>query len=279
MERNVEVQGLRSRLVSQWQPAILVAACLAGGLTLTTMVIGSTPDVVVQASEAAIEAAPDAAMASDAQIVAEAPVDTSPIAAAAGAVDPVANDAAAATSSAAAAASLESATVAPAPGPAPAMPSPMGTASPTPATPSAPAPVAAPAPPTPVTVAAPQAPAAPTTAAPPPTSAALAPTSAALAPTSAAPAPTTAAPAPTTAAPVAAALTYPLFSAGSAATVVLQFDGSSIYVASVARQPDWVSQVDKNGPRTVEIKFFNTATGRDEEFHATVEGGRIKVEN
>jgi hypothetical protein len=114
-----------------------------------------------------------------------------------------------------------------------------------------------------VTVAAPQVTAAPTTAAPP-------------APQ---PAPTTAAPTPTTAAPVTAALTYPSFSAGSAATVVLQFDGSSIHVASVARQPNWVSQVDQNGPRSVEIKFFNTATQQDEEFHATVENGRIEVEN
>jgi hypothetical protein len=131
----------------------------------------------------------------------------------------------------------------------------------------------------PGSVAAPQATAAPTTAAPAPTTAAPAPTTAAPAPTTAAPAPTTAAPAPTTAAPAPVAPTYPSFSAGSAATVVLQFDGSSIYVASVNRQPNWVSQVDKNGPRTVEIKFFNTTTEEDEEFHATVENGRIKVEN
>ena len=50
-------------------------------------------------------------------------------------------------------------------------------------------------------------------------------------------------------------------------------------MASVAREANWVSQVDKNGPGSVEIKFFNTVTQRDEEFHATVESGRIKVEN
>jgi hypothetical protein len=155
--------------------------------------------------------------------------------------------------------------VVPAPGPAPAGPAP--TAAPTTGAPSAPAPapVVTAATVSPETVATPQATAAPqATPAPPP------------APQ---PAPATTAPPPTTAVPPTASLTYPSYSAGSAATVVLQFDGSSISVASVTRQANWVSQVDKNGPRTVEIKFFNTATGRDEEFHATVEGGRIKVEN
>jgi hypothetical protein len=78
---------------------------------------------------------------------------------------------------------------------------------------------------------------------------------------------------------VAVALTYPSYTAGSAGTVVLQFDGSSIYVASINRQPNWVAQIDQNGPRTIEIKFFNTATQQSAEWHATVESGRIKVEN
>jgi outer membrane biosynthesis protein TonB len=264
MERNVDAQGTWSRLVAHWQPAVLVTACLAGGLTLTTMVIGSTPNVVVQASEAAIEAAPNEPPAADVPIVTEAPVEVAPSGGAAEVVDPAVGSAAAADPGPASAVALEPVVVAPAPG---AAPSPAPTVAPTTAAPVAPtpAPAVTSAPVAPATVAAPQPTPAPTTAAP--------------APTTAAPAPTTAAPTPTTAAPVAATLTYPSFSAGSAATVVLQFDGSSIYVASVARQPNWMSQVDKNGPRTVEIKFFNTATQRDEEFHATVENGRIKVEN
>jgi hypothetical protein len=258
METNIDGQSTWSRLVAQWQPAVLVTACVAGGLTLTTMVIGSTPDVIVQASQAAIEAAPVDTLVSDAPEVAEVPVDTASSTDSTEVVGPTAAPASGDVS----AASREPATVvAPAPGPAPAVPSPAPTATPTTGTPSAPAPapVVTSGPLAPVTVAAPQTTAAPTTAAP-------------------TPAPTTAAPTPTTVAP-AASLTYPSYSAGAAATVVLQFDGSSISVASVTRQPNWVSQIEQNGPRSVEIKFFNTATRQDEEFHATVESGRIKVEN
>ncbi len=276
METNIDGRSTWSRLVAQWQPAVLVTACVAGGLTLTMMVIGSTPDVVVQASQAALEAAP--VDAPDAPVVSEVPVDTALSSDSTEVVDPAAAEAAAAAQGTASAALLDPATMAPAAGPAPAGPAP--TAAPSAGTPSAPAPapVVTAAPVTPGAVAAPQATVAPTTTALP-TTAAPTPTTAAPPPTTAAPPPTTAAPPPTTAAPTTAALTYPSFSAGSAATVVLQFDGSSIYVASVNRQANWVSQVDKNGPRTVEIKFFNTATQRDEEFHATVENGRIKVEN
>jgi hypothetical protein len=235
---------------------VLVTACVAGGLTLTMMVIGSTPDVIVQASQAAAEAAPVDTTASESPVVAEVPVDTASSTDTTEVVGPTVAEGAAPATGEVSAASFDPATVvAPAPRPAPAVPSPAPTVSPTTGTPSAPVVTSGPL--APVTVAAPQTTAAPTTAAPPP-------------------APTTAA--PTTVAP-AAALTYPSFSAGSAATVVLQFDGSSIYVASVTRQPNWVSQVDINGPRAVEIKFFNTATQQDEEFHATVESGRIKVEN
>jgi len=60
--------------------------------------------------------------------------------------------------------------------------------------------------------------------------------------------------------------------------VTLKFDGSSISVASLSPQANWVYEIANNGPRTIEIKFFNVATGSDREFHATVEGGRIKVE-
>ena len=62
-------------------------------------------------------------------------------------------------------------------------------------------------------------------------------------------------------------------------SVGLQFDGSAIYVASVSPQANWVFEIDRNGPRTVEVKFFNVATEREGEFHASVERGRIKVES
>jgi hypothetical protein len=265
METNIDGQNRRSLIVAHWQPAVLVSACVAGGLTLTMMVIGSTPDIVVQASEAAIEAAPVDTLASDAPVVAEVVVDTALSTDSTEVVDSAATDAASAAPGTVSMTPVEPA-AAPAPGRAPAVPSGTSTAAPTTGLPSAPAPApVSSAPIAPVIVPVPQATPAPTTAAP--------------APAAPPPAPTTAAPPPTTVAPAAAALTYPSFSAGSAATVVLQFDGSSIYVASVTRQTNWVSEIDKNGPRTVEIKFFNTATQRDEEFHATVENGRIKVEN
>jgi chitodextrinase len=60
--------------------------------------------------------------------------------------------------------------------------------------------------------------------------------------------------------------------------VTLRFDGTSIQVASVAPQANWVYQVSANGPRSVEVKFYNTATGADREFHAAVSNARITVE-
>ena len=60
--------------------------------------------------------------------------------------------------------------------------------------------------------------------------------------------------------------------------MTLRSDGTSIQVASVAPQANWVYQVSVNGPRTVEVKFYNTATGADREFHAAVNNGRITVE-
>jgi hypothetical protein len=260
METNIGVPSAWSRLVARGQPAVLVTACVAGGLTLTMMVIGSTPDVIVQASRAAIEAAP-VTPASGAPLVTEVPVDTAPSTDSTEVLHPPVAEAAAPDLGEMSAAAPEPApVVAPAPSPAPAVPSSAPSVTPTPGVPSAPAPapVVTSGPLAPVTVAAPQ-----STAPSPATQ----------------PAATTSTPPPTTAAPVTVALTYPSFSAGDAGTVVLQFDGSSIYVSSVARQPNWVSQIDSNGPRTVEVKFFNTVTHDEAEFHATVEGGRIQVEN
>ncbi len=74
-------------------------------------------------------------------------------------------------------------------------------------------------------------------------------------------------------------LSYPNYSVSGVGSVGLQFDGSAIYVASVSPQANWVFEIDRNGPRSVEVKFFNVVTEREGEFHASLEGGRIKVES
>ncbi len=74
-------------------------------------------------------------------------------------------------------------------------------------------------------------------------------------------------------------LSYPTYTVSGIGSVRLQFDGSAIYVASVSPQANWVFEIDRNGPRTIEVKFFNIATEREGEFHASVERGRIKVES
>jgi len=263
----------RTPVIARWQYGILTALCVAGGLTLTMMVIGSSsapgPDesaivavaaIVETTAPSAVAAEPDAMDAVD---VVDVP-DTDPVT---DADLPVAADAVApATAQPAAVAPDAATTGAAAPVPADAgrpAPPPLAAPSPPPAATSAPAP----------TEAATSAPSAPTPApAPAPTAAPT--TTPAAAPTSA-PAPTTS-PTPTSA--PAAALSFPSYVSNSA-TVVLQSDGSSIAVASVTPQADWVFEIEKNGPRSVEIKFFNVVTKRDGEFHASLEGGRIKVEN
>jgi hypothetical protein len=93
--------------------------------------------------------------------------------------------------------------------------------------------------------------------------------------------PATAVPAttvPTT--PPAQLTTYPSFAVSGVAEIYLAFvDGREISVYSVVRQSNWVHQVDKNGPRSVEVKFFNVVTEQEAEFHAQVDGGSIKVES
>jgi hypothetical protein len=240
---------------------VLVGACLAGGLTLTVMVIGSAPTIGGPVSAAA-EAVVAEAVAAEPSITAVADAAATEVASDSTvvSVDP-------AQELLAAPGVVGTATVAPNPAPiaAPAAaPGQVQTTAPRAADPSpqvAPStPVLTPAP----TVAPPTSPptipplTTPTTA-PPPT-----------------PPPTLP---PTTAPPATApALTYPSYTVSGVAGVSLQFDGSSISVASVSPQANWVYEVATNGPRTVEIKFFNVATGSDREFHATVDGGRIKVE-
>ena len=61
--------------------------------------------------------------------------------------------------------------------------------------------------------------------------------------------------------------------------VVLAFsDASAIAVWSVAPNANWVSEVERDGPRAVEVKFFNVRTHAEAKFQAELEGTRIKVE-
>ena len=74
-------------------------------------------------------------------------------------------------------------------------------------------------------------------------------------------------------------MSYPDYSVPGVAQIYLTFtDGREISVYSVIREPNWVHEVEKNGPRSVEVKFFNVVTEQEAEFHAEVEGGSIKVE-
>lgn len=242
--------------VVHWRSVGLLGACLAGGLTLTVMVIGSAPTIggpVATATEEVMAAAPSTALVVDPTTTeatpdsVEVPVDQAP--------EPLVAPAVAGT---VAVSGTPSTRVAWPTQPAPVQPA-TAPSQPVTAVPSAadPAPVA-PAAAVPAPAATPATTAAPTTAAP----------------TTAAPTTAVA----TTAAPAPVALSYPSYTVSGVSEVSLQFDGSSISVASLSPQTNWVYTIEKNGPRTVEIKFFNVATGSDREFHATVESGHINVE-
>ena len=276
METSHEGGRTLAQVIAHWQSVVLVGLSVAGGLTLTVMVIGSAPSLPAQASPVevpvvAVEpvSAPSTEIVAEPTTVPEVGVDAVEV--------PAADDATVAVVPASSGAAVLTPTGAivlevPTPAPAPAAPAPIA-ATPAPAAAPAPAP-AAPAP----AATAPPAPA-PTAARPAP-AATPAPAPARPAPTTAAP--TTAAPTTTTTAPTtvpAAALSYPTYSVSGIGSVGLQFDGSAIYVASVSPQANWVFEIDRNGPRTVEVKFFNVATEREGEFHASVERGRIKVES
>ena len=220
----------------------LIGACIAGGLVLSVMVIGSAPSIpglVASATDALpAEAFVDpssSVVVGSSTIPLAAP--TSEVIVDLGAAEPVTPPTAAAPRAALAPVTSPRATfpAAPLPGVAATLPPPRAS------TPSA---TVAPAPATTV-------------------------------------APTTALPTTTTAAvpPSTAAVTFPAYALSGVANLSLQFDGSSISVASLTPQANWVYEIAKNGPRNVEVKFFNVATGRDREFHATVEGGRVRVES
>ncbi len=269
----VEQRSLEQRAV-HWRSVGLIGACVAGGLTLSMMVIGSAPTIggPVVAEGAAPTAVgvgePSTTAVVEPSSTAIVPDSTELL------LDPTqstvgAGDVLEAAAVPIAPAAVPATNVASPAQPAAALPS----ASPNPATPAAPAPTdAAPVTPSPAT---------------PPPSARTTPTSAPV-PASTTPAvvttssaPTTAPPVPPTTAPpaVVSNITYPSYTVSGAASVGLQFDGSSIYVSSLVPEANWVYEIETNGPRSVEIKFFNVATGRDREFHAAVENGRIKVEN
>ena len=61
--------------------------------------------------------------------------------------------------------------------------------------------------------------------------------------------------------------------------MILAKTGTSITLYGFYPNSGWVSQTESNGPRTVKLQFFNTQTEQDREWKATIEGGRIQVEN
>ena len=250
MERSEQGERTLAQRVVHWRSIGLIGACVAGGVTLSMMVIGSGPTVAVP-GVAAPEASPaEAAVVGPTTTVAfDTPTTEALVGSAEAPVDP-------------AAPLGGDIVIEDAPAAIPAnVPAGVPPASPTAPVPAATSTTSLPAAAAPVPTAAP---------------ATTAPTAA---PTTASPAPQPS-PAPTTQPPTnVSSLTYPSYTLSGVSDVSLQFDGSSIYVVSLTPQPKWVYEVEKNGPRSVEVKFFNVDTGRDREFHATVEGGRIEVES
>jgi len=237
----------------------MLGACVAGGLMLTMMVVGATPQTIVSALPA-VDPGPAAP-------VVEVPATELPVETAAVPTDSLAPGVDTTVGAAPAAGADLTASN-----------SPVG-----PPAPVAAAPTFAPQAPAPVGAAAPAAVQPRTTVSNATTPRVTQTTSPATtnAPTTVATTqPATTQPPATTNAPVqavTASYTYPSYSAGSAASVTLRFDGSTVTVWSVSPQANWVYQIDVNGPRSVEVKFFNVKTQAEAEFHAAVEGGRIKV--
>lgn len=154
--------------------------------------------------------------------------------------------------------------------PTPAAAAPMNGPSPAPAGETVPPPTAPPTtPPTAAPAVAPTVTPAPSAAPPAPT---VAPT---VAPTAA---PTTTPPA--TAAPTAVAppqlFTYD-FAGVATSIVIAQYADRHIELVSVTKVTGWVSQVENNGPNSIEIKFFNTTTHAEAKFAVERDGTRLKV--
>lgn len=95
----------------------------------------------------------------------------------------------------------------------------------------------------------------------------------------------TAPPAPT---PVPTTTTRPAVTSETRSFQIVDVDGAvsleyvphtSLRMASLDVGEGWTYRVEANGPRAVELKFYNTTTGRDAEWKATLEDEGIVVEN
>jgi hypothetical protein len=84
-------------------------------------------------------------------------------------------------------------------------------------------------------------------------------------------------PPPTTA---AAQVTYSSYAFSGVATsiVIAESGANAISVSSITKEANWVSRIDRNGPKEIEIGFFNTVTEQEAHFNAHIENGRITVE-
>ncbi len=260
--------------LAHWRARVLGGSVVLCGLALNLAVLGSNPVAQLAAgiSPAAVDLAPDSeAVTPDTAAPLPADVDVTSVLAADDAADPILDvvpiSGAAAGSSAGAspvamvAAGTRQTAVAPqSPQASPQAPTPT-TAAPVAAAPVAAAQVTA------AQVTAAQVTAAPVTAA-----------QVTAAPVTAAP---TTAP-PTTAVSTTAALqieylTYTV--EDGVGSVVLAREGNSISLYGFYPNGGWIKEVALNGPSTVKLKFFNVQTERDHEWKATIQGGRIQVEN
>ncbi len=283
MDRSVEAASpswIQSRLV-HWRAGVLTTAVVVCGLVLDLTVLGANPKVDVSTSSAAAPVV-QVLGAVDSTVEVAAAVPTSVDLA----LPPVTDGAAAPETSVDTVPAPPAFAPAPAPVAAPAAPAiaQPATAQPAPTQPVATQPAAA-------------QPAEPRAAAPSPSATTAAPTTAprtTAAPTTAAPttaAPTTAAPttaAPTTAAPTTAAPTTTVATVveylsytvnGGVGNVTLAREGNTISLYGFYPNAGWVYEVERNGPNTVKLNFFNVQTEQDREWKAQIEGGRIQVEN
>jgi len=80
-------------------------------------------------------------------------------------------------------------------------------------------------------------------------------------------------------APTTVNVAYPSYTVTGVAQISLESRSGAIAVWSVTPSANWVFEIDRNGPGTVEIKFFNVATQREAQFAAELDGGHIRVES
>ncbi len=80
----------------------------------------------------------------------------------------------------------------------------------------------------------------------------------------------------TTTARVSSYASYP-FTGVATEVVIARYADGTIAVASITSEANWVSRISRNGPRSIEIEFFNRATQQEAQFAAELSGGQIKV--